>query len=283
MLPESCRSEVTIDRPSVQDWSLFEKWAAGEGWRVPVQERALYRHELADDAFALREEAGRPLGFVTVCRHQRSAWIGNLIVDPARRGERFGRRLFEHAVGTLSARGVAPLWLTASVDGRPLYETCGFREAGRIERWVWRGEGQGSVRNPSEDKGTLYPLARADAAAWGVSRVGLLTLLARGGRVLSAGSTLALLQAGDDLCVLGPWLSSDLCPRSNRAVLHQALESVNGAGEIALDVLGGSPVRILLHAAGFRQSGETVLMLRGEPGVVKFGEIVSLASLGSMG
>lgn len=262
---------------------MFEQWAAGEGWRVPARELALYRNELADSAFVLREDDGCPLGFVTVCRHQRSAWIGNLIVDPARRGESFGRRLFEHAVGSLSARGVATLWLTASADGKPLYETCGFREAGRVERWVWRGERPDSGNIHPVDKGVLYPLARADAFAWGDSRVGLLTLLARGGRILSAGSTMALLQQGDDLCVLGPWLSSDLCPRSNRAVLAQALESFAGTGEIVLDVLGGLPVRILLHAAGFRQTGETVLMMRGEPGAVKLGEVVALASLGSMG
>jgi hypothetical protein len=66
-------------------------------------------------------------------------------------------------------------------------------------------------------------------------------------------------------------------------MLTQALESFSGAGEIAIDVLGGSPVRILLQAAGFRQTGETVLMLRGASGAVKFGEVVALASLGSMG
>lgn len=283
MPPESCRTEMSIDQPSSEDWNLFDSWATGEGWRVPARERAIYRQELADSAFALRAAGGRPLGFVTVCRHQRSAWIGNLIVDPARRGERFGRRLFEHAVGTLSARGVATLWLTASADGRPLYETCGFREAGRVERWVWQGEGSGSGTTRSADKEALYPLTRADAAAWGDARVGLLSLLARGGRILACGSTLALLQGGDNLRVLGPWLSSDLCPRSNRIVLSQALESLNGAGEIAVDVLGGSPARILLYAAGFRQAGETVLMLRGESGAVKFDEIVALASLGSMG
>jgi GNAT superfamily N-acetyltransferase len=283
MRPEPCRPAATLGTPSTGDWETFQTWAHLEGWRVPARELALYQHELADSAFALCEDGGLPLGFVTVCRHQRSAWIGNLIVDPARRGEGFGRRLFEHAAGTLSGRGVSTLWLTASTDGQPLYETCGFREAGRVERWVWRGESPGSGRSQSFDRGALYPLTRADAAAWGDARVALLTLLARGGRIFSSGSTMALLQEGEDQCVLGPWLSSDLCPRSNRIVLSQAMESITGGGEIVLDVLGGSPVRILLSAAGFCQTGETVLMMRGEPGVVKFGEIVALASLGSMG
>ena len=283
MLPECQSAEAAFGSPTVQDWELFLEWSTAEGWRVPAQELALYRHELADSAFVLRDEQSQPLGFVTVCRQHGSAWIGNLLVDPARRGQGHGRRLFEHAVGTLSARGAAVLWLTASAEGRPLYVNLGFREAGRIERWVWSGTGLAREGTVAVGNGHLYDLVRADAAAWGSSRAGLLTLLARGGRIVSAGSTVAMLQPGDGLRVLGPWLSADLCPRSNRIVLTSALEAFSGSGEIAVDVLGGSPVRPLLSAAGFRQCGETVLMMRGEAGRVRFGEVVALASLGSMG
>ena len=61
------------------------------------------------------------------------------------------------------------------------------------------------------------------------------------------------------------------------------MDACAGGGELAVDLVGGSPVRVLLSASGFCQSGETVLMVRGEPGPVRFGEIVALASLGSMG
>lgn len=270
--------------PSARDWETFRTWAGLEGWRVPARELALYRHELAGSAFVLRAaDDGAPLGLVTVCRHQRSAWIGNLIVDPARRGTGFGRRLFAHALAILSARGTVTFWLTASADGRPLYEACGFHEAGRIERWVWRGESPGRQPSTSADRGELYPLTRADAAAWGDSRAGLLALLARGGRILSAGSSCALLQPAEDLNLLGPWLSADLCPRANRTILATAIEAVGGRGEIAVDVSGHSPVRMLLHAAGFRQVGEAALMMRGATGATRLDEVVALASLGSMG
>lgn len=283
MLPEKRMLAESVDTPSAGDWEAFRMWAAREGWRIPARELALYRNELADSAFVLRNPADEPLGFVTVCRQQRSAWIGNLIVDPARRGMGHGRRLFRHAVSTLSARGVGVLWLTASDDGRPLYESCGFREAGRVERWVWSGIGLPEATEGRAGGGELFTLVRADAAAWGDSRAELLSLLACGGRVLSSGSTVALLQTGDELCVLGPWLSADHCPRANRMVLMKALESFSGAGEIAVDVIGASPERTLLYAAGFRQCGETVLMMRGESGAVRLRDVVALASLGSMG
>ena len=278
-----CGGEL-IGSPAPTDWEYFHKWSTHEGWVVPTRERLLYRHELAGSAFVLRGEHHLPLGFVTVCRHQkRSAWIGNLIVDPARRGEGCGRRLFEHALGFLSERGTASVWLTASPEGLPLYASCGFREVGRIERWSCRRETAAPASAPSIAGGELYPLVRADAAAWGHSRAELLTMLARGGQILNAGSTVAMLQAGSGLRVLGPWLSADLCPRSNRALVAMAFNALAAGGEIVSDLLGGSPVRSLLNAAGFRQTGETVLMMRGEPGKVKFGEVVALASLGSMG
>lgn len=283
MLPECQTAEEKLGTPSARDWDIFQAWARLENWRVPARELALYRSVLADSAFVLRDGNDAPVGFITVCRHQRSAWVGNLIIDPARRGAGFGSRLFKHAVGTLAARGVATLWLTASAEGLPLYAGRGFLEAGRVERWIWQGEIPVSRKIESVDKGDLFSLTRADAAAWGDSRVGLLTLLARSGHILSSGSSIALLQPANDLSILGPWLSADLCPRNNRTILTLAMEAVSGCGELAVDVLGSSPVRTLLKAAGFRQAGETVLMMRGESGKVKLGEIVSLASLGSMG
>jgi GNAT superfamily N-acetyltransferase len=283
MLRECVAGEETYGTPTGQDWDTFLAWARREGWRVPPRELALYRNDLADSAFVLRNADRAPVGFVTVCRHLRSAWIGNLIIDPARRGQGCGRRLFAHALGMLATRGVATLWLTASAGGRRLYASCGFREAGRVERWVWQGDPPGFPKVAAAANGDLLALTRADAAAWGDSRVGLLTLLARGGQVVSSGSSIALVQPAATLNVLGPWLSADLCPRANRIVLSRILEAVGGRGELAVDVLGDSPLRLLLQAAGFRQSGETVLMVRGESGQVQLGQVVALASLGSMG
>lgn len=282
MRPEHSSREIALAVPLPQDWEQFCAWARHEGWRVPARELALYRNELADSATVLYEDQV-PCGFITVCRHQRHAWIGNLLVDPERRGEGLGRRLFEHAVDSLSARGVGTLWLTASPAGLPLYQSAGFREVGRIGRWVLPLSGRPQAAATDPAKGDLYGLVRADAAAWGHSRAALLCLQARGGQLFSAGSTRALLQSGNGLQVLGPWLSADLCPRANRTVLSQVLDACDGDGEIAADVIGGSSVRLLLQAAGFHQAGETVLMMRGAAGALKIAEIVALASLGSMG
>jgi hypothetical protein len=62
-----------------------------------------------------------------------------------------------------------------------------------------------------------------------------------------------------------------------------AIDALAADAEIVIDLLGSSPVRSLLHASGFLQNGETLLMMRGDPGKVRFSEIMALASLGSMG
>ncbi len=74
--------------------------AEREGWRIPRQEVALYQGPMADSAFALRV-GDEPRGFVTVMRHEKSGWIGNLLVDPECRGRGYGSLLFEHAVDAL--------------------------------------------------------------------------------------------------------------------------------------------------------------------------------------
>jgi GNAT superfamily N-acetyltransferase len=284
MRPDWHRSGEPISSPAAADWEFFEEWSTLAGWDVPAVELQLYRQELAGSAFVLHGAQWRPLGFVTVCRHQQhSAWVGNLIVDPARRREGYGRRLFEQALVCLAERGPASLWLTASPGGLPLYASCGFHEIGRVERWRYGRDRARPVSAPGIGNGALPPLLRADTAAWGHSRAELLTLLARGGEILMSGGSVALLQGGRGLRVLGPWLSADRCPRANRAILMMAVDALAADDKIAVDLIGGSPMRELLRTTGFCQTGESVLMLRGAPGTVKFDEIVALASLGSMG
>ncbi len=282
MPPETGCPERIVSSPSAEEWQLFQAWANGEGWRVPRRELTLYRNELADSAFVLRGAEERPLGFVTVCRQQRSAWIGNLLVAAKWRGRGVGRRLFAHATGFLAERGASTLWLTASPEGLPLYASYGFQEAGRIERWVRPAEDEDApaVGHASEE---LYPLAKADESAWGDTRAELLTLLARGGRILASGQSIALVQPGEDLNVIGPWLSADHCPRANRNVLNEALESCRQGSEVAIDIMSGSSARLLLAAAGFVPKGETVLMTRGATGRERLASVVALASLGSLG
>jgi hypothetical protein len=70
---------MEIMMPTDADWQVFLALAREEGWRVPKSELELFRGPLAGSAFVLRR-GEEVLGFVTAVAHERSGWIGNLIV-----------------------------------------------------------------------------------------------------------------------------------------------------------------------------------------------------------
>jgi len=270
---------MEIMTPTDADWQVFLALAREEGWRVPKNELALFRGLLANSAFVLRR-GEEVLGFVTAVAHQRSGWIGNLIVPRACRGLGCGARLFDHAVAVLERCGVENLWLTASPQGRPLYEKKGFAAVDGIVRWTLRADGSSLAEG---EQVAVDQLLASDAQTWGESRDRLLSPLARTGEVFACGKTVALLQGGEGMQVLGPWISPDLCPRENRRLLLAVLGAAAERTELVTDVLESSPLQSLLRAAGFNRQGRCELMVRGSAAGVRLSQLVSLASLGSMG
>lgn len=272
---------MKIDSPTEADWDVFLQLARLEGWRVPLRELELYRRILADGTFVLRCR-GETCGFATAVPHAETGWIGNLLVPAACRGRGYGKLLFGHALDFLKNRGMTSFWLTASESGRPLYEKKGFRVVGGIERWSLTLD-EPPMGDPSGVKGDLESLCRVDCRIWGESRRPLLLSLAHGGNIFSQGDTTALLQGGNSMRVLGPWISETHCPRENRQVLLAALTSACAGTEVVVDLLEGSPLSPLLTAAGFLRRGRTDLMVLGQCAGVDLRSLVSLASLGSMG
>lgn len=271
---------LEITAPGTREWDLFGRWADAEGWRVPPGELELYRSSPGGRAFVLKND-DELCGFVTLFAYRLSGWIGNLIVPSEYRGRGYGSRLFDHAAEVLRRRGVENIWLTASEMGRPLYSRRGFATVERIERWVLNNVGDGGEGNAdSVDEEAFF---RLDSRIWGESRRTLLAPLRRGGILLMQGGTGALLQAGNGVQILGPWLSEGLCPRENRQVLAAALAAARPRSTLVADVVAGSPVRFLLAAAGFVARGRTELMMQGADSALQVESLVALASLGSMG
>ncbi|HXV21379.1 MAG TPA: GNAT family N-acetyltransferase [Desulfuromonadales bacterium] len=270
---------MEIMAPTDADWQVFLALARAEGWRVPKSELALFRGPLAGSAFVLRRGED-VLGFVTAVAHEKSGWIGNLIVPGTCRGRGYGALLFDHAVDVLERLGVASIWLTASPSGRPLYEKKGFAVIDGVVRWTLKAEG-GSLAE--EGKTDIAGLLAGDVQVWGESRNRLLSPLARAGEVFACGRTVALLQGGQGMQVLGPWISAECCPRENRRLLLAVLGAAAERTELVTDAIESSPLQSLLRAAGFTRQGRCDLMVRGETGGVRLADLVSLASLGSMG
>jgi GNAT superfamily N-acetyltransferase len=270
---------MEISTPTNADWQVFLALARAEGWRVPKNELALFRGPLAGSAFVLRR-GEEVLGFVTAVAHERSGWIGNLIIPPACRGRGYGALLFDHAVDVLERLGVASIWLTASPLGRPLYEKKGFAAIDGVVRWTLKAEGRSLAEGGRTE---IAGLLAGDVQVWGESRNRLLAPLAREGEVFASGRTVALLQGSQGMQVLGPWFSPERCPRENRQLLLAVLGAAAERTELVTDVIESSPLQSLLRAAGFARQGRCDLMARGGTQDVRIENLVALASLGSMG
>lgn len=270
---------TVIERPQRSDWQVFQLLADQEGWRVPELELELFQN-IAPDSAAVARQKECCRGFVTALGHQRSGWIGNLIVARDSRGCGVGQRLFLHAVKQLQEQGVEEQWLTASAQGCPLYERHGFRSVGRIRRWFATGTGEGKEVFSST---AVADLQARDQSVWGEQRSCLLDYLCSRGRILSVGGSCALLQRDRHFDCLGPWYSD--VPRYSEAVdlLGQARALTPAGKELVLDAYPSAVIEKALRRVGFQCRGETELMVRGEAPVVDFRRLHALASLGSMG
>jgi GNAT superfamily N-acetyltransferase len=269
--------EFRIVAAQEQDWSAFITLAADEGWRVPPNEISFHRQPGNSSACALRRE-GETIGFVTAVPHQKSGWIGNLLIKRNERGQGLGARLFDAATDKLKDRGVQSLWLTASRQGETLYARRGFHSRAQVTRWVRTsgGEGEGA-----KDFATALQAHSADRAVWKESRENLLSHFSTGNFWLARGDGVALLQREKNQQIIGPWLQSG--DNASWALLDGIVEIADPGRELVVDTIERPEGRRKLLSAGFTCVGETLLMAAGPSQDVRLDRLYALASLGSVG
>lgn len=87
-------------------------------------------------AYLIAEDPqGTPLGVIFRLGYRRTAWLGHLIVRPEYRGGGVGKALFGRALDEARALGKAPVYLTATDLGQPIYAKFGFAVDGGWSRW----------------------------------------------------------------------------------------------------------------------------------------------------
>ena len=111
--------------------------------------RRQFRYLLSSPAssiYVLRHEGRVVADEIVTCRRDRHGLSGrlySLAVDPACRGTGYGRDLLVHALGVLRAQGARHVALEVSAENVPaiaLYESLGFRTAGRLIDYYGPGE-----------------------------------------------------------------------------------------------------------------------------------------------
>lgn len=261
-----------------RDVSGFLALAAAEGWISDPWELAFLLGNFPRGCLAV-EEDGHPVAFVTAVRYGTSGWIGNLIVAKEARGQGCGTLLMKRATDELLAAGVKTAWLTASAQGRSLYEKMGFRGIDEVVRWSGVATGGVEWHGDPVDPEHLVPL---DRAGWGDDRLAILAAAAGRGMVLrEAAGFLAAQPCGSGFQV-GPWAAGDRGAAS--VLLERVRPRLPQGARVLLDV----PVRngaaaSILGAAGFTDCGRTVLMCAGDSPAYAPEKIFALATMGSAG
>lgn len=264
------------------DTPCFLEMARAEGWVADAWEFDFLLASFPAGCFTARDETGASAGFVTALRHDRSGWIGNLIVKEQARGKGIGARLFLRALAALQEAGAATIWLTASKAGQSLYERHGFRRIDTIERWLGTGCGWPTGTAPPAPEPLPAMVSALDEQGWGDCRTGLLAAIAERGTVIARPGGFAVLQPCGDAFQLGPFSARDGCVADE--LLHAALMSVPRGKKLVLDAPHANRAgQRLLSRTMQGVAGRNELMFAGTKPAYAPELVFGLASMGSMG
>jgi len=202
----------------------------------------------------------------TISYEGRFAWIGMVLVDPARRGQGIGTKLLEKGIEYLDGCGIPSLKLDATPQGKPLYEKLGFVSEYELERWQLQRtpapSGTEGVSSVTKD------MLEQDREIFGADRSALLRSIALEYpefilQTRSQGKLTGYCfgRRGALADHLGPWVAQD--ESSARDLLDEFLLRSRGQ-KVFVDGLRPSPWAIrLLRERGFQYSRPLTRMYRG--------------------
>lgn len=203
------------------------------------------------------EESGTLVALGGAVAFGRLAWLGLMVVDPARQRQGLGARVARVAIDWAHARGCSTICLIATPAGIPLYRRLGFvsdgdsHELSGAPRLLPAGGQAVAVKRWTPDD--TAEIARLDAPAFGANRSRLLAAYARefsGSAWVSRderGRVSGFVVVQDDL--IGPWCAVD--ERVGGRLLDVALRGVTRTFRVgALDALGAALLALRGFSAG---------------------------------
>ena len=190
---------LVINRLQEVDLPAAPRLSTQAGWN---QVKADWRRLLAlwPGTCLAGRVAGQLIATATVALYGQLGWVGMILVDERHRGRGHGTAMLDAALAAGVDAGARAFGLDATDLGRPLYLKRGFRDVGRIDRWVLEPSASAtSAPSPAwirQKRRTPLgrewdALLRADRAAVGAVRAGLLDQL------WNEGSAWVSVRAGD--------------------------------------------------------------------------------------
>ena len=231
---------ITLRQMAETDVTFADRLRDLAGWNQTLQDwKRLLRHD--PQGCFVAEWSGRPAGTATTTTYSKDlAWIGMVLVDPDMRRRGIGTALLMQCIDHLQRSGVACIKLDATPLGKQVYDALGFVPEWSLSRWQTPGlsacpERIETASDPSPrplDRSGIGCLADFDAAAFGVARDRMLSMLAAqsGTRVRRDGdghvAGYGMLRCGQRAKYLGPVVAAD--ESSGIALADNLLGSIQG-------------------------------------------------------
>ncbi|HMD85633.1 MAG TPA: GNAT family N-acetyltransferase [Terriglobia bacterium] len=236
------------------------------GWNQTCGDWERFLDASPQGCFVAETDGGVVGSAATISYEGRFAWIGMVLVDPARRGQGIGTELLVKAIEYLDGCGIPSMKLDATPQGKPIYEKLGFVSEYEIERWhLQRAPAPGATVGTSS---VTHEMLDQDREIFGADRSVLLRSIALEHpafvlQTLCQGKLTGYSfgRRGELADHLGPWVAQE--ESSARRLLDEFLLRARRE-RVFVDGMKNIPWAMkLLRERGFQYSRSLTRMCRG--------------------
>jgi ribosomal protein S18 acetylase RimI-like enzyme len=258
-----------------------EDWISGEEELAKTKHR--YPH-LCYGAY----DGDKLIGGVTGYLHEKTAWVGNLIVDEKYRAQGVGRQLFRTVIKALKAERET-IYLHAALSATGFYEKFGFEQIKPVNRYLYSANDENQkeksfLKDYQNDNDTSTML-RFDKRFFGEDRTEFLLedMSSKSSLLLACPNGFCHSKAiGKDI-MLGAWEMVEGAYLDAERMLRTTI-SIRGQKNIYADVPQTNADMVAMYESyGFVLQNSSIIMVLGEPLGVKYENIFAFGSLGSKG
>jgi ribosomal protein S18 acetylase RimI-like enzyme len=258
---EMAQDQLDIRRMTPSDLDFAFHLVSGESWDMSRKElERLLAYE--PEGCFVAEQRGERTGIVTTTSYGPLAWVGNSIVEPARRGRGTGAVLMQHAMQYLQEKGVETIRLDAEQKAVPLYRRLGFVEECRSLRFQGTGLRYAPETADRMEASHLEDVMALDVRIFGADRSrilrqafedfpGLAFVSCALGELVGYIMARPIANGGK----VGPWVSQpgELGEHRARFLLREVLNAFHGQ-PVSVGVLENNPAsQDILKKHGFRE------------------------------
>ena len=187
----------TLRLMTADDIAAATRLSTEAGWNQTPDDWRMLLELSPQGCIAIEAEGTLAATTTIVCYGRKLAWIGMVLTTARFRGRGFARSLLREALSHAERRQIESVQLDATDQGRPLYETLGFRFQQTVERWTRLGSGALSGN-------TARPEWPDDTEVFGADRSQLLAKLAARNPPLTQPASYLFTRPGRELSYLGP-------------------------------------------------------------------------------